>query len=141
METIKKIRFEARNSYFSKLEPLKLEILDNTVWKSQSHEIKLKTLEAIQEGRLTKANYIEIEALKKAGYTVIRGKTLEEWQNYFCDILDKKNIKLNPLNIDDVLLKQIFTKEQYSKLITIIYSSKNKLKIDETKLLDRRFIL
>jgi hypothetical protein len=139
MEKIQNIRFNARNEYFSKQKPLKIDLIENSIWSSVNQELKLKTLQVFQESRLIYAKKAEKDALIKEGYTVIRGKTLQEWQDYFCKILENKKIKLNFNNLDEFILKQIFTKEQYSKLMAVLYSANN-IKINEKFLLDRNHI-
>lgn len=140
MDIIKKIRNEAKNNFLSNVEPLKMDLLKGTIWDTTSIDLKNKTLKAIHEGRLKKAEFEEINALTKAGYIVIKGKTLEEWQNYFCNILDKKNKKINLSRIDEFTLQQIFTKQDYGKLVAVICLANNKEKINEKTLLDKNHI-
>jgi hypothetical protein len=146
MDIITQIRNEVREKYFAKLLPLTHDLLNDTAWKSLDIDIKKKTLLAIQEGRLSRAKYEEISELKKRGYIVIRGLTLQEWQKYFCDILEKHdvhNIKRDITNkkhlLDDLILKNIFTKEQYNKLVTVTACSHNIFALKFEHLFDRMY--
>lgn len=139
METIIKIRTKARNDYFASIKPLKMEFLNDTVWKNVEISLKIKTLQAMQEGRLKRAEIEETNALKKNGYTVIRGKTLEEWQHYFCDILDKNNIKINSSFIDEFTLQRLFTKQDYGKFVAVLCLANNKELVNERTLLDKNY--
>lgn len=140
MDRINKIRTKTRNDFFSNIKPLKMDLLNDTVWNNAEINIKTKTLQAIQEGRLKKVEVEESNSLKKAGYTVIKGKTLEEWQHYFCEILDNKKIKLTLSSIDEFTLQRIFTKQDYGKLIAVICLANNKDIVNERTLLDKNYV-
>jgi hypothetical protein len=140
MDRINKIRTKTRNDFFSNIKPLKMDLLNDTVWNNAEINIKTKTLQAIQEGRLKRVEIEEANSLKKAGYTVIKGKTLEEWQHYFCEILNNKNIKLPLSSIDEFILQRIFTKQDYGKLIAVICLANNKELVNERTLLDKNYV-
>lgn len=138
MEQIKEIRNQTRINYFARLPSLNLNSLDGSIWQNSDSELKMLTLQAKQRGRLDRAKYEEIIALEKAGYIVIRGLTLQEWQNYFCDIID--DIKINILNKKKIYvdIKNFFDKEQQNKLITVLVYS-NKYKFNEECLFQRDY--
>lgn len=140
MDRINKIRTKTRNDFFSNIKPLKMDLLNDTVWNNAEINIKTKTLQAIKEARLKRVEIEEANSLKKAGYTVIKGKTLEEWQHYFCEILDNKNIKLTLSSIDEFILQRIFTKKDYGKLIAVICLANNKDLVNERTLLDKNYV-
>lgn len=140
MDTINKIRSKTRNDFFANVEPLQMDLLNDTVWYNAEINIKKKTLHAIQEGRLKRVQIEEANSLKKVGYTVIKGKTLEEWQHYFCEILDNKKIKLTLSSIDEFTLQKIFTKQDYGKLIAVICLANNKEVVNERTLLDKNYV-
>lgn len=140
MDRINKIRTKTRNDFFSNIKPLKMDLLNDTVWNNAEINIKTKTLQAIQEGRLKRVEIEEANSLKKTGYTVIKGKTLEEWQHYFCEILNNKNIKLPLSSIDEFILQRIFTKQDYGKLIAVICLANNKELVNERTLLDKNYV-
>jgi len=140
MDRINKIRTKTRNDFFSNIKPLKMDLLNDTIWNNAEINIKTKTLQAIQEGRLKRVEIEEANSLKKAGYTVIKGKTLEEWQHYFCEILNNKNIKLPLSSIDEFILQRIFTKQDYGKLIAVICLANNKELVNERTLLDKNYV-
>jgi len=140
MDIIKKIRSKTRNDFFANIKPIEMDLLSDTVWNNANINLKIKTLQAIKEGRLKRVEFEEAKSLKKAGYTVIKGKTLEEWQHYFCEILDKKKIILNKIHIDEFILQRIFTKQDYGKLIAVICLGNNKELVNERTLLDKNYI-
>ena len=140
MDIIKKIRSKTRNDFFANIKPLDMDLLNDTVWNNADINLKTKTLQAIQEGRLKKVEIEEATSLKQAGYTVIKGKTLEEWQYYFCQILDNKKIILNKTQIDEFTLQKIFTKQDYGKLIAVICLGNDKDLVNERTLLDKNYI-
>jgi hypothetical protein len=147
MELVTQIRNEVREKYFAKLLPLTYDLLNDTEWKRLDKEIQKKTLLAIQEGRLSRATFEETIELKKRGYIIIRGLTLQEWQKYFCDILEKHDlhtIKQDVANkkqfLDDLILKNLFTKEQYNKLITVTTCSHKIFALKLEHLFDRMYV-
>lgn len=140
MDIIKKIRTKTRNYFFSNIKPLEMDFLNDTVWNNSDINVKTKALRAIQEGRLKRVEIEEANSLKKEGYIVIKGKTLQEWQHYFCGILDKKKIIFNKTQIDEFILQRIFTKQDYGKLIAVICLANDKDIVNERTLLDKNYI-
>ena len=140
MDTIYQIRNDVRETYFGSLAPLTLKFLNGTIWKDFDEEFQKETLLVIHKGRLEKAKYEENRELEKRGYIVVRGLTLQEWQDYFCDIFDKyKLIKKVVYTIDEITIKDIFTKEQYNKLVTVVVYANKYIKIKEQHLLNRKY--
>jgi hypothetical protein len=138
MDKIKEIRNKARTYYLDTQSILTIKSLEGGIWDRVDDKMKTQTLQAIQKGRFEKAKYEEIIALEKAGYIVVRGLTLQEWQHYFCDIADnnkysmstKKNIYFND--------KYFLNKDQHNKLVTVLVYS-NKYKFTEEQLFQRDY--
>ena len=135
---IKEIRNQTRIDYLAGLPLLTLKSLDNGIWNNSTNELKIYTFQAIQKGRIDKAKHEEIIALEKAGYIVIRKLTLQEWQNYFCDILDNIKSSISSKKNIFIDIKHFLNKEQYNKLVTILVYS-NKYKFNEEQLFQRTY--
>jgi hypothetical protein len=121
MDKIEQIRIKTRTDYLNSLPAITIRSLDNEIWAAHDNDMKLLTLKAREQGRLDKAKYLETIALKNAGYIVIRGLTLQEWQKYFCDVVDfiritKPNRRF--FTIDDI--KDLLNKEQKLKLFALL---------------------
>lgn len=134
MEKIREIRQKVISNYSYKND------IDMELWKCVEDNIVLSLAKAKLEGHKSKIKFEEKIALEKEGFIIIRGLTLEEWQKYFCDIVD--NITKNISNIKILSSNHItdfFEKYEYNKLITVLAYSK-KYNFTQEQLLDRKYI-
>ena len=138
MDTIREIRDNARTYYLDNQSTLSIKSLEGGIWDRVDDKMKTQTLQAIQKGRIDKAKHEEIIALEKAGYIVIRGLTLQEWQKYFCDILDDIKSSMSAKKNIFIDIKHFLNKEQYNKLVTVLVYS-YKYKFSEEQLFQRDY--
>lgn len=138
MDKIEEIRSKSRLGYLDSLTPLTIKNLDGEIWANCNNDTKLLIIKAKKQGRLDRAKYLENLALKNAGYIVIRGLTLQEWQQYFCDATDvikKINPGLRFFSTDDII--SLLTTKQKIKLSAILAYSGIEYKFTEEELFNR----